>query len=227
MQQRRDLGRATSSGDLRRNRIAPPTWADEIFGIGKSPFPPFVAHRAFRYGQDRGHVARRQHPVGEGARAGYCAMLRARPIVRPLARVRAFTCRRAREGRDGTTGGRSLMVAAPRSSACASVPGWPGWRVRFGVLPEVPVKLRALSSGYAHEFAHIGSLIGGLKQSEPQTVSVHASRGLPQQPENYSNSAIGSPGDRPGTPATAVSTATSSRGSPARPRRIRGCRPGT
>jgi len=30
---------------------------------------------------------------------------RARPIVRPVACVRAFTCRRAREGRDGTIGG--------------------------------------------------------------------------------------------------------------------------
>jgi hypothetical protein len=34
MPQRADLRRATSSGGLRRNRIAAPTWADEIFGTG-------------------------------------------------------------------------------------------------------------------------------------------------------------------------------------------------
>ena len=33
---------------------------------------------------------------------------------------------------------------------------------RFGMFLEVPVKLRSLPSGYSHEFADIGSLIGGL-----------------------------------------------------------------
>src|SRR4029077_11832943 len=32
--QRVDLWRATSSGGLRQNRIATPTWADEVFGTG-------------------------------------------------------------------------------------------------------------------------------------------------------------------------------------------------
>jgi len=40
----------------------------------------------------------------------------------------------------------------------------------FGVLPKVPLKLRPLPSGYAHEFAYIGSLIGGLAQSEPERI---------------------------------------------------------
>ena len=40
----------------------------------------------------------------------------------------------------------------------------------FGVLPEVPVKLRPLQSSYAHEFADIGSLIGSLAQSDPQHI---------------------------------------------------------
>ena len=34
MPQRVDLWRATSLGGLRRNRIATPTWADEVFGTG-------------------------------------------------------------------------------------------------------------------------------------------------------------------------------------------------
>jgi len=41
---------------------------------------------------------------------------------------------------------------------------------RFGVLLEVPVKLRALHSGDAHEFADIGSLIGCPEQSDPQRI---------------------------------------------------------
>jgi hypothetical protein len=53
-----------------------------------------------------------------------------------------------------THGDGSSVVSAPASPADLDGVS------RFGVLPKVPVKLRAHSSGYAHEFAHIGSLIG-------------------------------------------------------------------
>ena len=44
--------------------------------------------------------------------------LRVRPVVRPVVRVRAFTCRRAREGRDGTTLG--TITHGDRSSSPGS-----------------------------------------------------------------------------------------------------------
>jgi hypothetical protein len=99
------------------------------------------------------------------------ATLRARPIVRPVARIRASTCRRARR-RDGTIdqtithGDRSLGgPSGPTSSADLDGAS------RSGVLSKVPVKLRALPSGYGHELAGSGLAqcegLAGVGRAEP------------------------------------------------------------
>ena len=91
-----------------------------------------------------------------------CVTFRARPIVRPVGCVRAFTCRRAREGRDGTTAGRSLTVTVLGGPRAPASPADLDCAARFGVLPQMPVKLRALPSGNAHEFAYAGPFVGRL-----------------------------------------------------------------
>jgi hypothetical protein len=56
----------------------------------------------------------------------------------------------AREGRDGTLGG-TIIQGDGSSAACAPVSTADlDSAARFGMLPEVPVKLRALPSSYAH-----------------------------------------------------------------------------
>jgi hypothetical protein len=84
------------------------------------------------------------------------ATVRARPVRPSRRRCTRVTCRRAREVRDGTVlgtiahGDRSSGVRAPASAANSDC------TARFGVLPQMPVKLRSLPSGDAHEFANIG-----------------------------------------------------------------------
>ena len=81
---------------------------------------------------------------------------RARLVVRPVACVRAFTCRRACERRDGTTGrtithgdGSSVIRARQRPRLTRMA------RPASARLLKVPVKLRALPSGNAHQFADL------------------------------------------------------------------------
>ena len=47
MPQRADFGSATSSCGLRRNRIATPTWVDEIFGTGNVLTPDGIKMAVF------------------------------------------------------------------------------------------------------------------------------------------------------------------------------------
>jgi hypothetical protein len=80
------------------------------------PLPPFVADGALEDSKYRGHVACRQHAVGASECVG--ATLYACPIVRPVGRVRAFTCRRARGAeRDERQGEKRPRANPPDRSA--------------------------------------------------------------------------------------------------------------
>ena len=68
------------------------------------------------------------------------------------------SCRRAREGRDGTTGGTITHGdGSPVPSRAPASPAHLDGAPRLAVLSQVPVELGALPSGHAHEFADFRS----------------------------------------------------------------------
>jgi hypothetical protein len=129
---------------------------------GKFPGSPFLADCAFGDGKYCGYLACGENfvraaersrpwrgPVARRPLAGpRCATFCARPVVRPFGCVRAFTCRRAREKREGTNPG--TITHGDHSPGSLSAPPSPAdldGPARVGVLPQVPVQFGALPSG--------------------------------------------------------------------------------
>ncbi len=127
------------------------SWAPRVFRAGfPDGFPLLVAHGGLLCGD---------------------ATFRARPIVRPAVCVRAFTCRRARGGRDGTTGGTithgdgSSVVRArqcPRLTWTARPASACSRRCRYSLVRFIPVMrmssaISVPSSGARQSASHSAS----------------------------------------------------------------------